>query len=207
MQRLTNKVAIVTGAGANIGEACAKMLAAQGAKVVVADINSDGAARVAREIVTAGGDAIAHPVDGVAFAAQVDRIPADAWDGPGLGEWDLRALVGHASRSLVTVLTYLPIERGDVVCDCTETLGLVGGSGCGLNAWAVLEASPKQISVKPPDSRAVPATFLMALVIMVSPSRWFGNGETPPLADSWQIPAAGGYRPPSAVCQHGKSRS
>ena len=43
-----------------------------------------------------------------AFAAQVDRIPADAWDGPGLGEWDLRALVGHASRSPVTVLTYLP---------------------------------------------------------------------------------------------------
>jgi uncharacterized protein (TIGR03083 family) len=43
-----------------------------------------------------------------AFADQVARLPADAWDGPGLGEWDLRALVGHASRSPVTVLTYLP---------------------------------------------------------------------------------------------------
>ncbi|WP_395727925.1 maleylpyruvate isomerase N-terminal domain-containing protein [Nakamurella sp.] len=47
-----------------------------------------------------------------AFADQVARIGAagsDAvWDGPGLGDWDLRALVGHASRSLVTVLTYLP---------------------------------------------------------------------------------------------------
>jgi uncharacterized protein (TIGR03083 family) len=43
-----------------------------------------------------------------AFADQVARIPADAWAGPGLGEWDLRALVGHASRSPVTVLTYLP---------------------------------------------------------------------------------------------------
>jgi uncharacterized protein (TIGR03083 family) len=41
------------------------------------------------------------------FAALVDRIPSDAWDGPGLGEWDLRSLVGHASRSLVTVQTYL----------------------------------------------------------------------------------------------------
>jgi uncharacterized protein (TIGR03083 family) len=43
-----------------------------------------------------------------AFAELVDRIPHGAWAGPGLGEWDLRALVGHASRSLVTVLTYLP---------------------------------------------------------------------------------------------------
>jgi len=29
------------------------------------------------------------------------------WDEPGLGEWDVRALVGHASRSLLTVEEYL----------------------------------------------------------------------------------------------------
>jgi NAD(P)-dependent dehydrogenase (short-subunit alcohol dehydrogenase family) len=57
------KVAIVTGAGANIGEACAKMLAAHGAKVVVADINVEGAERVAGEIVASRGTAIAHAVD------------------------------------------------------------------------------------------------------------------------------------------------
>jgi len=50
------------------------------------------------------------------FAAVVHDIPADQWDGPGLGEWDLRALVGHASRSLITVSTYLShaAEREDV---------------------------------------------------------------------------------------------
>jgi len=37
----------------------------------------------------------------------VDAIPDSGWDGPGLGVWDLRALVGHTSRSLVTVVTYL----------------------------------------------------------------------------------------------------
>jgi NAD(P)-dependent dehydrogenase (short-subunit alcohol dehydrogenase family) len=58
-----DKVAIITGAGANIGEACAKMLAAQGAKVVVADINVEGAERVAGEIVASGGTAFAHAVD------------------------------------------------------------------------------------------------------------------------------------------------
>jgi uncharacterized protein (TIGR03083 family) len=50
------------------------------------------------------------------FADLVHRIPADRWTGPGLGEWDLRSLVGHASRSLVTVSSYLQTtaEREDV---------------------------------------------------------------------------------------------
>ena len=42
-----------------------------------------------------------------AVADLVDTIPSTAWDGPGLGVWDLRALVGHTSRALVTVVTYL----------------------------------------------------------------------------------------------------
>lgn len=41
-----------------------------------------------------------------AFAAQVARIAPSALDGPGLGDWDLRALLGHTSRAMVTVLTY-----------------------------------------------------------------------------------------------------
>jgi uncharacterized protein (TIGR03083 family) len=50
------------------------------------------------------------------FAALVHDLPASAWDGPGLGEWDLRSLVGHASRSLITVSTYLKTtaDREDV---------------------------------------------------------------------------------------------
>ncbi|BBY31889.1 maleylpyruvate isomerase family mycothiol-dependent enzyme [Mycolicibacterium sediminis] len=46
----------------------------------------------------------------------VRRIPPDAWDGPGLGDWELRSLVGHASRSFVTVSTYLrsPADRVDL---------------------------------------------------------------------------------------------
>jgi len=34
-------------------------------------------------------------------------LVGDRWDRPGLGEWDVRALVGHTSRSLLTVETYL----------------------------------------------------------------------------------------------------
>lgn len=51
-----------------------------------------------------------------AFAALARRISPTDWDSPGLGEWDVRALVGHASRSLITVSTYLkaPADREDV---------------------------------------------------------------------------------------------
>ena len=63
MSLVSGKVAIVTGAGANIGEACAKMLAAQGASVVIADINLAGATRVAAEITAMGGAALAHGLD------------------------------------------------------------------------------------------------------------------------------------------------
>jgi uncharacterized protein (TIGR03083 family) len=51
-----------------------------------------------------------------AYAALVRRISPADWDGPGLGDWDLRSLVGHASRSLITVSTYLhtTADREDV---------------------------------------------------------------------------------------------
>jgi 3-oxoacyl-[acyl-carrier protein] reductase len=61
--RFTDKTAIVTGSGQGIGEAYAKALAADGANVVVADLNLAGAERVASEIVAAGGVATAVVVD------------------------------------------------------------------------------------------------------------------------------------------------
>ncbi|WP_151081966.1 maleylpyruvate isomerase N-terminal domain-containing protein [Nocardioides cynanchi] len=41
------------------------------------------------------------------FVAQVGSVPVAELTCPGLGDWDLRSLVGHTSRSLVTVETYL----------------------------------------------------------------------------------------------------
>ena len=47
MGRLEGKVAIVTGAGSGIGEATARLMAREGASVVVADLNRAEAERVA----------------------------------------------------------------------------------------------------------------------------------------------------------------
>ena len=60
------------------------------------------------------------------------RDPAGAWAGPGLGEWDLRALVGHTSRSLITVETYLrqPADAEDLAspADYLPAIGRVDAS-------------------------------------------------------------------------------
>ncbi|MEW5736173.1 MAG: SDR family NAD(P)-dependent oxidoreductase [Thermodesulfobacteriota bacterium] len=57
MAKYANKVAVVTGAASGIGRSLAQELARRGARVVVADINGEGAAAVAREIEAAGGKA------------------------------------------------------------------------------------------------------------------------------------------------------
>ncbi|NQY90747.1 MAG: SDR family oxidoreductase [Deltaproteobacteria bacterium] len=56
--RFKDKVAVVTGAGQGIGEAYAKGLAAEGAALVVAELNAEQGQRVAGEIEAAGGRAL-----------------------------------------------------------------------------------------------------------------------------------------------------
>lgn len=56
--RFKDKVAIVTGAAQGIGEAYAKGLAAEGAAVVVADLNEESGKQVAAAIEAAGGTAM-----------------------------------------------------------------------------------------------------------------------------------------------------
>lgn len=63
MERLKNRVAIVTGAGQGIGRALALGLAGEGAEVVVADVNDENAASVKREIEASGGTALATNTD------------------------------------------------------------------------------------------------------------------------------------------------
>ncbi|MFT4520519.1 MAG: 3(or 17)beta-hydroxysteroid dehydrogenase [Halioglobus sp.] len=61
--RLKNKVALVTGAGAGLGEATAKRFAQEGATIVVTDINGESAQRVAADINADGGRAEAKTQD------------------------------------------------------------------------------------------------------------------------------------------------
>jgi NAD(P)-dependent dehydrogenase (short-subunit alcohol dehydrogenase family) len=62
-ERLTGKVALVTGAGSGIGRAMSLRFAAEGASVVVSDINEEAAKDVAAAAAEAGGSTIADRTD------------------------------------------------------------------------------------------------------------------------------------------------
>ncbi|MGA9747449.1 MAG: maleylpyruvate isomerase N-terminal domain-containing protein [Nocardioides sp.] len=76
-----------------------------------------------------------------AVAGLVARIGQDAWDGPSLGEWTLRDLVGHTSRSLVTVIDYLrrPVEEEAVDSAAGYFVAIAGILGSPDQAAAVTE--------------------------------------------------------------------
>lgn len=75
--RLEQKVALITGAASGIGLASARRFAAEGAAVVCADLDGDGAERTAAEITGAGGRATALAAD-VSSAADAERMVAVA---------------------------------------------------------------------------------------------------------------------------------
>jgi NAD(P)-dependent dehydrogenase (short-subunit alcohol dehydrogenase family) len=74
--KLKDQVAIITGAGRNIGEDTAKLFAAEGAKVAVADNHKGRADKVADEIVRANGEAAGFVAD-VSSEGDVEALVRD----------------------------------------------------------------------------------------------------------------------------------
>jgi NAD(P)-dependent dehydrogenase (short-subunit alcohol dehydrogenase family) len=102
--RLEDGVALVTGAGSGIGRAIAERFAAEGARVVVADVAPERAAEVAEGIAAAGGTAIGVGAD-VSDAASVAAMAGATRDAFG----PVGILVNNAG-----------IRLGDTVLDTDE---------------------------------------------------------------------------------------
>lgn len=110
MGRLNNKVAIVTGAGRGLGKGIAKVLAREGAKVVIADVTP--ADETVAEIKDAGGEATAFVVN-VANQEEVKAMVAFAIDTYGT----LDIMVNNAGINRDGMLHKMTVENWKMVID------------------------------------------------------------------------------------------
>jgi meso-butanediol dehydrogenase/(S,S)-butanediol dehydrogenase/diacetyl reductase len=104
--RLKDKVALISGSGSGIGEATAKRLAAEGAAVVIVDLNEEGARRVAEEIRAAGGKAEALKAN-IGNASEVEGMIKFAVDK--FGQLDI--LHNNAIRLYTGRVGEMPLEN------------------------------------------------------------------------------------------------
>ena len=149
--RLKDKVAIITGAAHGMGEAEARLFAAEGAKVIVADILADEAARVAATIIDGRGAAISAKIDvtnEAEWKSLIDKTltaygrldvlvnnagisGSSVGDPDGLDGWHRIIAVNQTSVFLGTKLAAEQMAKtvGGSIVNISSIMGFVGGAG------------------------------------------------------------------------------
>ncbi len=148
--RLKGKVAIVTGGAHGMGESEARLFAAEGARVVVADVLGNEAAAVAADIRARGGEAIAATIDvtnepewvaliakTLASYGRLDILVNNAGisgssvgDPDGLEGWHRVIAVNQTSVFLGTKLAAEQMAKtgGGSIVNISSIMGFVGGT-------------------------------------------------------------------------------
>ena len=108
MRGLTGKAAIVTGASSGIGEACARRLAAEGVKTVLAARRAAKLEKIAEEIRAAGGEAIGVMAD-VANEPDIERMVRACLEAYGR----LDILVNNAAMQALSAIEEMNREEWD----------------------------------------------------------------------------------------------
>lgn len=193
---LQDKVAIVTGAGQGIGEATAKRMSEEGARVVVSDVNEETGGAVAEAIRAAGGEAIFVRCD-VTQRADIESLVAVTRDA--FGRLDVlhnNAGVHETNFTTQAASHELPDEVWDKVIAinlrgpwlCSKLAApLLGESGGGVivNAASIggLVGYPMGGAYGPSKAGIVQLTRVMAIELAPQGTRVVcyapGNTDTP----------------------------
>jgi 3-oxoacyl-[acyl-carrier protein] reductase len=147
MEKLKNKVAVITGSSRGIGRAIALRLAAEGAKVVVTATTKAGAEKTADEIRQSGGQAAGFEAN-VADAKQVDALMKAAVDQFGA----LHILVNNAGVTRDNLVMRMSDEDWNAVI----TTNLTGTFNC-------IRAASK-IMMKQRSGKIINITSIVALM-------------------------------------------
>ena len=156
MNRMTDKTVIVTGAASGIGEATARLMAAEGAIVLLADIDDDRGARIAADIgsgaeyihcdVASESDVDAlvdHMVDGhgrldcilnnagiVGAMGPIDEIPLEEY------EFTMAVLLRSVFLGSKHAARVMKPRQSGVILSTTSVAGVLGGLGAHVYAAA-----------------------------------------------------------------------
>lgn len=112
MQNIEGKVVVITGASSGLGEAAARLLAAEGAILVLAARRADRIEALAAEITAAGGKAIAVVTD------VVDRAQVQALVDRTVATWGrLDVMINNAGLMPSSLLEKLEVDNWDRMVD------------------------------------------------------------------------------------------
>jgi len=126
VSNITDKVVVITGASSGIGESTAKLLAEQGAKVVLGARRSNRIDAVVEEISASGGKAIGFATD-VTKRAEVEALIQGAVEG--FGRVDV--LINNAGIMPIAPIEALKVEEWDRQID-VNIKGLLYGVAAAL---------------------------------------------------------------------------
>ena len=163
--RLQGKSAIITGAGGGIGRAIAVAFAAEGANVLVNDVNPDSAGEVAAAVEQAGVKAATN-TDAIGSVSSAEAVVAAAFDAFG----DVDILVNNAGILRDKMLHTMEEEEFDQVIE----VHLKGTWACGreiVRRWRPV-AKQEAESGTPPHRKIVNVTSASGLIGSVGQSNY-----------------------------------
>lgn len=196
--KLSNKVAVITGAGAGFGRESALLFAEEGAKIVVADLNEKAAQETVALIRTKGGNAVSVEAD-VSKASDVAMMVKTAVDTYG----KLDILFNNAGiPQLPTPVEDLDEGLWDKIMSINLKAIFLGakyafpvmkkqGGGVIINTASISGKRPRPGSSAYATSKAAAIFLTKALAIEGAPSKIRVNAINPVAAETAMLPGLG----------------